>query len=163
MRKTFAFAAVSSLMVLTSCARPVADEPAAVATDPLPSWNEGAAKDAVLDFVDRVTDPAGPAFVAEPERIAVFDNDGTLWAERPIYFQLLFAIDRVKAMAPDHPEWATTQPFQAVLDGDMETLAASGVHGILELVMATHAGMTTTATVAERASPLFLRNHSFLF
>jgi phosphoglycolate phosphatase-like HAD superfamily hydrolase len=130
-------------MVLTSCARPVADEPAAVATDPLPSWNEGAAKDAVLDFVDRVTDPAGPDFVAEPERIAVFDNDGTLWAEQPIYFQLLFAIDRVKAMAPDHPEWATTQPFQAVLDGDMEALGASGVHGILELVMATHAGMTT--------------------
>jgi hypothetical protein len=93
-------------MVLVSCARPVADEPAAVATDPLPSWNEGAAKDAVLDFVDRVTDPAGPAFVAEPERIAVFDNDGTLWAERPMYFQLLFAIDRVKAMAPDHREWA---------------------------------------------------------
>jgi len=144
MRKTLAFAAVSSLMVLASCARPVADEPAAVATDPLPSWNEGAAKDAVLEFVDRVTDPAGPDFVAEPERIAVFDNDGTLWAEQPIYFQLLFAIDRVKAMAPDHPEWATTQPFKAVLDGDMETLVASGVHGILELVMATHAGMTTT-------------------
>ena len=143
MRKTFAFAAVSSLMVLTSCARPVADEPAAVATDPLPSWNEGAAKDAVLDFVDRVTDPAGPAFVAEPERIAVFDNDGTLWAERPIYFQLLFAMDRVKAMAPDHPEWATTQPFMAVLEDDKEAVAASGVRGILELVMATHAGMTT--------------------
>jgi hypothetical protein len=143
MRKTLAFAAVSSLMVLTSCARPVADDPAAVATDALPSWNEGAAKDAVLEFVDRVTDPAGPDFVAEPERIAVFDNDGTLWAEQPIYFQLLFAIDRVKATAPDHPEWATTQPFKAVLDGDMETLAASGVHGILELVMATHAGMTT--------------------
>jgi hypothetical protein len=143
MRKALAFAVAASLSVLASCAQPVADEPTAVATDPLPSWNEGAARDAVLGFVERVTDPAGPDFVAAPERIAVFDNDGTLWAEQPIYFQLLFAIDRVTAMAPEHPEWATTQPFKAVLDGDMKALAASGVHGILELVMATHADMTT--------------------
>jgi phosphoserine phosphatase len=144
MRRALTVVAVSSLMLLASCARPLVDEPDAVAPDPLPSWNEGASRDAILDFVDRVTDPAGPDFVAEPERIAVFDNDGTLWSEQPLYFQLLFAIDRVEAMAPDHPEWKDLQPFQAALDGDMEALAASGKKGILELVMATHAGMTTT-------------------
>jgi phosphoglycolate phosphatase-like HAD superfamily hydrolase len=113
------------------------------ATDPLPSWNDGAARQSVVDFVSRVTDPAGPDFVPGPERIAVFDNDGTLWAEQPIYFQLLFAIDRVKALAPDHPEWKTQQPFQAVLEDDKEALTAAGMHGLIELLMATHAGMTT--------------------
>ena len=111
--------------------------------DPLPSWNEGATKRSIVDFVIHVTDPASPDFVPEAERIATFDNDGTLWSEKPAYFQLLFAIDRVKALAPEHPEWGTRQPFKAVLDGDMETLAAAGEHGLLELVMATHAGMTT--------------------
>ena len=96
-----------------------------------------------MDFVARVSDPASPAFVPEAERIAVFDNDGTLWSEQPAYFQLLFAVDRVKALAPEHPEWKTKQPFKAVLDGDMEALAAGGEHGLLELVMATHGGMTT--------------------
>jgi phosphoglycolate phosphatase-like HAD superfamily hydrolase len=109
----------------------------------LPSWSEGAARDSILDFVARVTDPASPEFVPEAERIAVFDNDGTLWSEKPAYFQLLFAIDRVKALAPEHPEWKNQQPFQAVLEGDMEALAASGEHGVAELVMASHAGMTT--------------------
>jgi phosphoglycolate phosphatase-like HAD superfamily hydrolase len=115
----------------------------AVVPNPLPSWNEGASKQSIVDFVTRVTDPASPDFVTEPERIATFDNDGTLWAEQPMYFQLLFAIDRVKAMAPEHPEWTTQQPFKAVLDGDMEALAAGGEHGLLELGMATHGGMTT--------------------
>ena len=115
----------------------------AVQTDPLPSWNEGAAKQSIVDFVTRVTDEAGPSFVPAPERIATFDNDGTLWAEQPEYFQGFFAIDRVKAMADDHPEWKDEQPFKAVLDGDMEALAASGEHGLLELMMTTHAGMTT--------------------
>jgi len=114
-----------------------------VVADPLPSWNEGAAKQSIVDFVVRVTDPAGPDFVPEAERIATFDNDGCLWSEQPAYFQLLFAIDRVKALAPEHPEWKTKQPFKAVLDGDMEALAAGGMHGLLELVMASHAGMTT--------------------
>ena len=114
-----------------------------VVADPLPSWNEGAAKQSIVDFVVRVTDPASPAFVPEAERVAVFDNDGTLWSEQPLYFQLLFAIDRVKALAPEHPEWKTKQPFKAVLDGDMEALAAGGMHGLIELVMASHAGMTT--------------------
>jgi phosphoglycolate phosphatase-like HAD superfamily hydrolase len=111
--------------------------------DPLPSWNDAGAQRAIVAFVERVTDEASPDFVPAPERIAAFDNDGTLWAEQPAYVQLLFAIDRVRALAPDHPEWRDTQPFKAVLEGDMETLAAGGEHAILELVMATHAGMTT--------------------
>lgn len=109
----------------------------------LSSWQESPSRRAIEDFVAAVTDPASPDFVPEAERIAVFDNDGTLWSEQPAYFQLLFAIDRVRALAPEHPEWAGQQPFQAAIDGDMEALAASGLHGILELVMASHAGMTT--------------------
>lgn len=115
----------------------------AAGNDPLPSWNEGASKESILSFVTAVTDASGEDFVPAKERIAVFDNDGTLWSEKPVYFQLYFALDRVKEMAPMHPEWKTKQPFQAVLEGDMETLAESGEKGIVELVMATHAGMTT--------------------
>ena len=113
------------------------------AADGLPSWNDGAAKSAIVDFVQRVTKEGGPDFVAPAERIAVFDNDGTLWAEQPVYFQVAFALDQVKALAPKHPEWKTTQPFKAVLDGDMKTLAASGTKGILQIVAVSHAGMTT--------------------
>lgn len=111
--------------------------------DPLPSWNEGPAKRSITEFVNNVTTEGSAAFVPLAERIAVFDNDGTLWSEQPAYFQLLFAIDRVRALAPEHPEWKTQQPFKAVLEGDMVTLAQSGVKGILELVMATHAGEST--------------------
>jgi hypothetical protein len=117
--------------------------PPAEAADPLPSWNEGNAKQAILDFVARVTNPNGPDFVPEAERIATFDNDGTLWSEKPLYFQLYFAIDRVKEMASEHPEWQEQQPFKGVLEGDMEAVAAAGKAGLLELVMATHTGMTT--------------------
>jgi hypothetical protein len=131
------------LAVSLACVRSEPEEAPIVEVDPLPSWNEGATRASLLDFVARVTEPGGADFVPEAERVAVFDNDGTLWAEKPVYFQLLFAIDRVKAMAPDHPEWATTQPFKAVLEDDMEALAAAGEHGLVELVMATHAGMTT--------------------
>lgn len=131
------------LLVSVGCVRYEPEAVPVVEVDPLPSWNEGQTKTTILDFVARVTEPGGADFVPEAERIAVFDNDGTLWAEKPIYFQLLFAIDRVKALAPEHPEWATTQPFQAVLEGDMEALAAAGEHGLIELVMATHAGLTT--------------------
>jgi hypothetical protein len=112
--------------------------------DPLPSWNEGASKQAIVEFVEKVSKEGSPDFVPEPERIAVFDNDGTLWAEHPMYVQLAFALDRVKAEAPNHPEWATNQPFQAVLEGDMKALVAAGEKGLAELVMATHAGMTVT-------------------
>ena len=109
----------------------------------LRSWNEGEAKTAIISFVKEVTDKNNPNYIPAAERIATFDNDGTLWSERPVYFQLLFAIDRVKELAPQHPEWKTTQPFKAVIENDMKTLAESGEHGLLELVMATHAGMTT--------------------
>ncbi len=112
-------------------------------SDPLPSWNDGAAKARILEFVRAVTVAGTPTFVPPAERIAVFDNDGTLWSEQPAYFQLLFALDRIKALAPKHPEWKTKQPFKAALEGDMKALAASGEHGLLELVMATHAGNTT--------------------
>src|SRR4051795_12108161 len=112
-------------------------------SDPLPSWNEGATKASILDFVARVTTQGGPHFVVVEQRIATFDNDGTLWIEQPMYVQLAFALDRVKAMAPMHPEWKDKQPFKAVLEGDMKTLAESGERGMLELVAATHAGMTT--------------------
>jgi phosphoglycolate phosphatase-like HAD superfamily hydrolase len=111
-------------------------------SDPLPSWNDTAPKAAIIAFVKRVITENSPDFVPEPERIAVFDNDGTLWVEHPMYTQFAFALDRVKTLAPQHPEWKDTQPFKAVLEGDMKTLAASGEKGLLELIMATHAGMT---------------------
>src|SRR4051794_15678693 len=113
--------------------------------DPLPSWNDGAAKKAITDFVARVTAQGGADFVPAEQRIAVFDNDGTLWTEQPYYFQLAFAFDRVKAMAPQHPEWKTTQPFKALLDKDMKALGASGEKGLLQILAATHTGMTTEA------------------
>lgn len=111
--------------------------------DPLPSWNDSPRKQAILDFVTDVTTADGEHFVPAEERIAVFDNDGTLWVEQPVYTQLAFAIDRVKAQASSHPEWKRTQPFQAVLEDDLEALKASGHEGLFELVMATHSGMTT--------------------
>jgi len=114
-----------------------------IGADALPGWRETPAKQAVLDFVHAVTAPDSPDFVAEPDRIAVFDNDGTLWTEQPVYFQGLFAFDRITVMAQQHPEWRTTQPFKAVLDGDVQALAASGEKGIAEIVAVTHSGMTT--------------------
>ncbi|MGB8575710.1 MAG: HAD family hydrolase [Pseudolabrys sp.] len=112
------------------------------AGDPLPSWNEGVAKQSIVNFVAAVTRDGSPDFVPVPQRIATFDNDGTLWCEHPMYVQLAFALDRVKAMAPLHPEWMGKQPFKAVLDGDMKTLAESGERGLAELILVTHAGMT---------------------
>jgi len=111
-------------------------------TDPLPSWNEGATKKAITDFVARVTTQGSPDFVPVDLRIATFDNDGTLWCEQPVYFQVAFAFDRLKAMAAQHPEWKTKQPFKSVLDGDMKALAASGQKGLLEIVAVTHTGMS---------------------
>lgn len=118
---------------------------ATAVAQPLPSWNDGPTKRAIVAFVTDVTTPGSASFVPPDERIAVFDNDGTLWSEQPMYFQLAFAIDRVKALAPDHPEWKTRQPFKAVLEGDMKALAAAGEHGLVELVMTTHAGNTSEA------------------
>src|SRR5688500_39313 len=115
---------------------------AQIRPDPLPSWNEGATKASILDFVARVAMQGGPDFVPVDQRIATFDNDGTLWIEQPMYIQLAFALDRVKALAPQNPDWKSKQPFQAVLDGDMKALAASGEKGLVELMAVTHAGMT---------------------
>jgi hypothetical protein len=115
----------------------------ATAADPLPSWNEGKAKQSIFDFVQRVTALGSKDFVPEPERVAVFDNDGTLWAEQPFYFQLVFALDRVKALAANHPEWQEKEPLKSALAGDLKGVLAGGEHALLELVMATHAGMTT--------------------
>jgi hypothetical protein len=116
---------------------------AATSANPLPSWNDGATKQSILDFVAAVTREGSPDFVPPAERIATFDNDGTLWVELPMYTQLAFALDRVKALAPQHPEWKDTQPFKAALEGDMKTLAETGEHGLMALLMATHPGMTT--------------------
>jgi len=116
---------------------------AAFAADPLASWNDTAPKKAIVTFVEKVTKEGSLNFVPVTERIAVFDNDGTLWPEQPMYFQLFFALDRVKALAPKHPEWKTKQPFKAILENDKEHLAKLTEHDIVEIVMATHAGNTT--------------------
>lgn len=113
------------------------------AEDPLPSWNDTAPKEAIVAFVESVTKRDSPTFVPVTERIAVFDNDGTLWSEQPMYFQAFFAFDRVKALAAHHPEWKEKNPFKAVLENDMKALAATGEKGAVEVLMATHAGVTT--------------------
>jgi phosphoserine phosphatase len=124
---------------LPACTRPVD----AASPDPLPSWKHSAAWKSIVVFVDKVTSPGSPSFVPPSERIATFDNDGTLWAEKPVPFQLLFAFDRVKALAPQHPEWDGKEPFASLLKGDMQGVAATGTKGIMEIVAVTHAGMTT--------------------
>jgi phosphoserine phosphatase len=113
------------------------------AADPLPSWNDTAPKRAIMQFVQRVTKPGSADFVPVAERIATFDNDGTLWAEQPLYFQALFIFDRIRAQAPQHPEWSNKEPYSSVLKGDLKSALSGGEHALLELAMATHAGMTT--------------------
>jgi len=142
---------------------------ASAQNDPLPSWNDTPAKQAIVDFVGRVTKAGAPDFVAPAERIATFDNDGTLWVEQPMYVQMAFALDRVKALAPLHPEWKDTQPFKAVLERDMKTLAEAGERGLVEVIMVTHAGMTTsefakivTDWLATARDPRFKRPHTEL-
>ena len=115
----------------------------AYAQDPLPSWNDGATKKSITDFVAKVTKEGSSDFVPPEERIATFDNDGTLWCEQPMYFQLLFALDRVKALAPQHPEWKTKEPFASLLKGDVKGALAGGERAMLEIIIVTHAGMTT--------------------
>lgn len=112
------------------------------AQDPLPSWNDGAAKSAIVDFVAAVTDEAGPDYVPPAKRIATFDNDGTLWVSHPIYTQFQFAFDRIRELAPDHPEWRDEQPYKAILEGDRAFLDQITVEDAVRIVMATHAGMT---------------------
>ena len=148
---------ITALFITTSFAQ----------TEPLPSWNEGDTRQAIVEFVEKVTLNGGPDYVAPDDRIAVFDNDGTLWSEKPVYFQLQFAIDRVRQLAAEHPEWKTQQPFKAVLNNDIEALLASGEKGLLEIVMATHAGMTTeefeqvvTDWLAEAKHPRFKKPYT---
>lgn len=110
---------------------------------PLPSWNEGAAKSSIINYVETVTNETNPDFIKPADRIAVFDNDGTLWAEQPYYFQLQFAIDRIKSLAPQHPEWKQNKLIQAVLADDIHTVLSFGEKGLLELIMTSHTGITT--------------------
>ena len=114
-----------------------------LAAGPLPSWNEGASKKAIISFVEKVTTEGTPDFVPAPERIATFDNDGCLWSEQPMYFQFYFAMDRVKALAPQHPEWTEKEPIASLLKGDVKAALAGGEHALAQIVMATHAGLTT--------------------
>jgi len=139
----------SSLALVAAGVAPLASRSVkAQGADPLPAWNAGAAKQSIFDFVAAVTREGSPQYVPPPERIATFDNDGTLWVEQPMYTQLAFALDRVKALAPRHPEWREKEPFKAVLDGDLEALAKGGERAMVELVVATHAGMSTAEFMA---------------
>jgi phosphoglycolate phosphatase-like HAD superfamily hydrolase len=133
--RRFACAATLLALCVTSNVR--------AADDPLPSWNDGPTKKSIIDFVARVTKEGGPDYVAPPERVATFDNDGTLWIEMPMYNQFVFAVDEVKKQANQHPEWKDKEPFKSVLAGDMKAVAAMGEKGMLEIVAATHSGMTT--------------------
>jgi hypothetical protein len=147
-RARYAGLFVASVLSISCNSTPAPPSPSAAETptansDPLPSWNDGPSRKAIVDFVARVTREGGADFVPPPERIATFDNDGTLWSEKPVPFQLLFAFDRVKALAPQHPEWKTRAPFASLLNGDMAGVAASGEKGVLSIVAATHTGMTT--------------------
>ncbi len=140
-----------SFLLLTGCLKKsenkqvevVVKDTTSFKIDPLPSWNEGKTKAAIIDYIKDVTNKESANFIPEIDRIATFDNDGNLWSEQPAYFQLFFAMDRVKELAKDHPEWQNKQPFKAVLENDMKTLIASGEKGIMELVITTHAGITT--------------------
>jgi phosphoglycolate phosphatase-like HAD superfamily hydrolase len=132
-----ALCAIAGALIVAS-ARPVTTHP-----EQLASWNDGPAKKALVEFVARTTRQGGADFVPPAERIAVFDNDGTLWSEQPMYFQLAFALDRFKALAPKHPEWKTTQPFKGVLEGDLKAVQAGGAHALMQLMAASHTGNTT--------------------
>lgn len=116
----------------------------ATAADPLPSWSDNPTKATIIEFVQAVTREGGKDYVLPAERIATFDNDGTLWVEYPMYTQVLFAFERVKKLAPQHPEWKIKQPFKALLEGDMKTVGAFGTKGLMEIILATHTGMTAT-------------------
>ena len=131
------------MLATTAAAIPFAMAPAWAQGDLLPSWNDSPSKQSILTFVSAVTREGSADFVPVPQRIATFDNDGTLWCEQPMYVQLAFALDRVKALSNQHPEWKDKQPFKAVLENDMAALAQAGEKGLVELVMATHAGMST--------------------
>jgi phosphoserine phosphatase len=141
--KTIRLTVLATIAALGLTPSVQAADPGGSGAGPLPSWNDTAPKKAIVAFVEKVTKPGSPDFVPVAERIAVFDNDGTLWSEQPMYFQLLFALDRVKALAPQHPEWKEKEPFASLLKGDMKSALAGGEPTIMQIVMTTHAGMTT--------------------
>jgi phosphoglycolate phosphatase-like HAD superfamily hydrolase len=145
---------LAACLIATACAvaawnaapresAPASAAPASAAADSLPSWNDGASKKAIVDFVTRTTAAGSADFVPAAERIAVFDNDGTLWAEHPMYFQLAFALDRIKALAPQHPEWKTAQPFKGVLENDLKSVLEGGPRALMQVIAASHVGNTT--------------------
>ncbi len=165
--RTYPLVLAAALVGILQLAGPAVATSAA--EEPLASWNDVASKRAILDFVKKVASEGSPDFVPVAERIAVFDNDGTLWSEQPMYFQLAFALDRVKALAPKHPEWKTTQPFKGVLEGDMKAALAGGERSLMAIMAATHAGMTTdefsaavTDWLATSQHPRFKRPYSDL-
>jgi phosphoglycolate phosphatase-like HAD superfamily hydrolase len=133
LRNNLAVAALAAVAATTTAAEPA---------NPLPSWNDTTARQAIITFVEKVTRPGSPDFVPVPERVAVFDNDGTLWAEQPMYVQVFFVLDRIKTMAPQHPEWKTKEPFASALTGDLKSAMAGGERALMEMFMATHTGMT---------------------
>ena len=160
---------LSALAMLPTLIGPLRPTSAQAQSDPLASWNDGATKQSITDFVRRIATQGSPDFVPVDQRIATFDNDGTLWLEQPMYVQLAFALNRVKAMAPMHPEWKDKQPFKAVLEGDMKALAELGERELVELLMVTHAGMSTaefakisTDWIATARDPRFKRPYTEL-
>jgi hypothetical protein len=132
-------------LLATGCTPGAQRATAPPSSDPLPSWNDGPAKAGIVEFVRRTRTPGDSSFVSEPERIAVFDNDGSLWGEQPLYFQALFMLDRVRALAPAHPEWKQKQPFKAVLEGDLKGLMAMGTTGLGTVALTTHSGLSQEA------------------
>lgn len=142
MKFTLPPALAAVLAAVVAAVGPADPRPAQPAADPLPSWNDTPTKTAITDFVEKVTRDGSPDFVRPAERVATFDNDGTLWCEQPMYTEVVFALDRVKALAAEHPEWRTKEPFKAVLDGDYKALAAAGKKGLVEVLAATHTGRT---------------------
>ncbi len=175
-KRITSIAALAAMLILTACAQPSSPKVAAtsapettVTASVLPSWQDTAAKKSIIDFVTRVTQPGSPDYVPPAERIAVFDNDGTLWLEQPAYVQLVFTLQRIHALAPQHPEWKTEEPFRSVLAGDMKGVAATGETGVAKLLAATHTGMSTSdfrATVHDWMSkaqdPRFKRSYTQL-
>jgi len=143
------------LLIASACFPGAFAQPA----DPLPSWNDGPVKQAVLKFVREVTTTGAPTFVPVPQRIATFDNDGTLWVEQPMYTQLAFALDRIKVMAPKHPEWKTQEPFKSVLDGNLKGVMAGGEKAVFEIIATTHSGMTTAVFAKEVTDWLATAKH----
>ena len=149
-RSGWGVALIALAMIAFGCAQseeprsnePTTGEELEAAVDPLPSWNDTATKARIVEFVAAVTDPDGPRYVEPEARIATFDNDGTLWVEKPAYGELMFALDRVRSLAQVHPEWKTQEPFRAVIEGDRDALVAAGSHGLIEVVMASHTGMS---------------------